>query len=87
MICPLPFFLSPDYAETQLGIAFYRTTWTQADETGPVAEALLDDFETEQGLPWRNSAVDGPAQSLFDPMKYQHLLVLWDDIEKDPVVI
>ena len=45
-------FLSPGYAETQLGIAFYRTTWSQADGTGPVAEALLDDFETEQGLPW-----------------------------------
>ena len=27
-------------------------TWRQADEEGPVADALLDDFETEQGA-WR----------------------------------
>lgn len=43
-----------------------RTTWSQADETGPVAEALLDDFETEQGM----RAIEALLEKGFQVVSY-----------------
>ena len=49
-IVPLvDFYVVSRWTSRRFTVLHTRTTWTQADETGPVAEALLADFETEQG--------------------------------------